>query len=416
MAMKGSNKKWRELFVTNFLGVFNDNFLKNSIIFISVTWSLPTWLSQSQLISLVASCLVVPYLIFSPIGGSLAVKYSKLKVLRLLKLIEVPVMLLACVAFYKQWVLLAVLSVFALGTQSCLYSPSKYSLIRDIGGENGVSYGSGMFETMAFMGILIGTFIASLISDHYSLLLFASIGIGVALLGYFFARIIRAEELPVEMYGSSTINPYKFVKSNYKFASRFKLVNSAVFGSSAFWLIANMVQMNIIIHCKGYYQISNSLTGVVMACAAIGIALGTGFTGKMMGTKVVKGLIIPALIGIITVLLVIVFIPLSFKAFIVMVILFAFTAGMFQVPCMALMQQADLGRKRGDTVAYLNIMNFVFILIGTLVFSITTALTDENSFAVFGVMIVLCLFILIYFLVRYPDFRNETTFLLKRNE
>ena len=129
--MKGNNKKWRELFVTNFLGVFNDNFLKNSIIFISVTWSLPTWLSQSQLISLVASCLVVPYLIFSPIGGSLAVKYSKLKVLRLLKLIEVPVMLLACVAFYKQWVLLAVLSVFALGTQSCLYSPSKYSLIRE---------------------------------------------------------------------------------------------------------------------------------------------------------------------------------------------------------------------------------------------------------------------------------------------
>jgi len=416
MAMKGSNKKWRELFVTNFLGVFNDNFLKNSIIFISVTWSLPTWLSQSQLISLVASCLVVPYLIFSPIGGSLAVKYSKLKVLRLLKLIEVPVMLLACVAFYKQWVLLAVLSVFALGTQSCLYSPSKYSLIRDIGGEDGVSYGSGMFETMAFMGILIGTFIASLISDHYSLLLFASIGIGVAFLGFYFAKKIRAEELPVEMTGSSTINPYKFVKSNYKFADRFKLVNSAVFGTSAFWLIANMVQMNIIVHCKGYYHISNSLTGVVMACAAIGIALGTGITGKIMGTRVLKGLIIPALIGIITILLVIVFIPLSFTAFIAMIILFAFTAGMFQVPCMALMQQADLGRKRGDTVAYLNMMNFVFILIGTLVFSVTTALTDENSFAVFGVMVVLCLFILIYFLVRYPDFRNETAVLLKRNK
>ena len=122
--------KWISLFATNFLGVFNDNFLKNSIIFISVAWFLPSWLSQSQLISLVASALVIPYLLFSPVGGRLAVRYSKLKVFRILKLIEIPIMLLACIAFYHQWVMLAVLSVFALGTQSCLYSPSKYSLIR----------------------------------------------------------------------------------------------------------------------------------------------------------------------------------------------------------------------------------------------------------------------------------------------
>ena len=127
--------KWISLFATNFLGVFNDNFLKNSIIFISVSWLLPSWLSQSQLISVVASALVVPYLLFSPIGGRLAVRYSKLKIFRILKLVEIPIMLLACVAFYYQWVIVAVLSVFALGTQSCLYSPSKYSLIRDIGGE-----------------------------------------------------------------------------------------------------------------------------------------------------------------------------------------------------------------------------------------------------------------------------------------
>jgi len=414
--MSTTSYKWFPLFITNFLGVFNDNFLKNAIIFIAVGWSLPTWLSQSQLISLVASCLVIPYLLFSPIGGNLAVRFSKLKVLRILKLIEIPVMLLACVAFYKHWVILAVLSVFTLGTQSCLYSPSKYSLIRDIGGEKGVSFGSGMFETMAFIGILLGTFVASVVSDHYSLLLFAVIAIAVAVLGYFTSTTITAVELPEEKSDLLSFNPIRFVKKNYLFARNFRLLNSAVFGSSAFWLIANMIQMNIIIHCKNFYGTSNSVTGIVMACAAIGIAAGTAVTGKIMGTEVKKGLIIPALTGMILSLIILAFVPLTFTLFVIMIIAFAFIAGMFQVPCMAMMQQADLGRKRGDTVAYLNMMNFVFILIGTALFSLTTALTKENSFAVFDVMIGLCLLMLTYFLFRYHDFRQATNdYFIRKN-
>ena len=157
--------KWNALFISNFLGVFNDNLLKNCIIFISVAWAMPTWITQSQLISIVSAALIIPYLILSPVAGRLSVVYSKKKVFRFFKLLELPIMLTACIAFYYQWILLAVFAVLLMGIQSCLYSPSKYSLIRDIGGEEGVSYGSGVFETMAFLGILLGTVTASLLSD-----------------------------------------------------------------------------------------------------------------------------------------------------------------------------------------------------------------------------------------------------------
>src|SRR5665647_1369786 len=160
--------KWTALFVSNFLGIFNDNLLKNSIIFITVTWTIPNWLTQSQLISIVSASLIVPYLFLSPLGGRFAVIYSKKKVFIFFKLLEFPIMFIACVAFYYQWVMLAVFSVLLMGIQSCLYSPSKYSLIRDIGGVEGVSFGSGIFEMMAFLGILTGTVIASVVSDHYS--------------------------------------------------------------------------------------------------------------------------------------------------------------------------------------------------------------------------------------------------------
>ncbi len=405
--------KWFYLFLSNFLGVFNDNFLKNAIIFIGISWILPSWLTPSQIISIVSACLVVPYLFFSPVGGQWAMRYSKLKVFRMMKLIEIPIVLIGAAAFYFQWIFLAVFSVLLLGTQSCLYSPSKYGLIRDIGGESGASFGSGMFETMAFLGILIGTFTASLVSDHYSLYLLGGILLGVAILGYVVTNSIQVKELPIE-HTANTLNPLKFILSNYKFAKAYPLVNSAVLGASVFWMIGGMLQMNVIIHCRNVLHVSNSMTGVVMACAAVGIALGTAFTGKISKGNVKKGLILPALSGMIVCLTLMLVLPLSFPLFLSVTILFAFLGGMFQVPCLATIQQADLGRKIGDIIAYLNMVTFLFILIGTLFFSLTTLFSGESSFAVFGVMLGVCVSVWLYFMFRYPDFRRESGEMFKR--
>ena len=260
---------------------------------------------------------------------------------------------------------------------------------------------------MAFLGILLGTFSASLVSDRYSLILLSAILIGVAVLGYVVTRAIKVKELPIEI-DSNTINPVKFVLSNYKYSKNFKLINSAVFGASSFGLIGSMLQMNIIIHCKDVLHVSNSITGVVMACVAVGIAVGTAFTGKISKGEVKRGLIIVALTGMICCLLILFLLPLSFTPFLVVVIVFAFLGGMFQVPSLATIQHENLGRKIGDIFAYLNMVTFFFILISTVLFSITTRITNENSYAVFGVMTVVCIIVLLYFLFRYSDFRKET--------
>ena len=282
--------KWTPLFLSNFLGVYNDNFLKNCIIFIAVGWALPKWMTQSQLISMVSASLVVPYLFLSPLAGRFAVIYSKKKVFSLCKLLEIPVLAVACVAFYFHWVMVAVFAVLVMGILSCLYSPSKYSLIRDIGGEHGVSFGSGVFEMMAFLGILIGTVSASIVSDVYNQWVVFGIYIGLAVLGYVVTRSIKAVELPEDENKAGTLNPIRFLIDSYRFARNHASVNNAIFGASAFWLIGGMLQMNLVIHCKHVYQASNTTTGMVMACAAIGIALGCWAAGKISGREVKKGL------------------------------------------------------------------------------------------------------------------------------
>lgn len=383
-----TERNWIALFTSNFLGVFNDNLLKNSIIFVSVTWSLPTWFTQSQLISVVSAALIFPYLFFSPYAGNLSVRISKLKVFRFFKLIEIPIMLIASIAFIFENVYLAVFAVVLMGIQSSMYSPAKYSLIRDIGGEKKVAFGSGVFETMAFLGILGGTVVASLFSDFYGKTELIILFLVIAILGYFTTSIIKVNELPIENQTQSN-NPFVFLKQSYKLARHYKDVNIAVVGSSVFWLIGGVLQMNLVIHSNKVFNATNTETGIIMAIAAVAIALGCSVAAKIAGQTSGQKLILPGIAGMILFLSFLTFFDLNFFVYGICVFGTAFSGGFFQVPCLAMIQKSKSGRKLSDLIAYLNLTTFVFVLLGTVLFWLTTYFTNENSFAVFGVILLI---------------------------
>jgi MFS family permease len=403
-AMATVKKNWTHLFLTNFIGVFNDNFLKHCIIFIAVTWDLPVWLSRSQLISAVAAALVLPYLLFSPWAGRLASRHSKQRIWQLLKLLEIPVMLLASIAFVYHWVGIALLSVLLLGILSCLYSPSKYGLIRDIGGPEGVSFGSGVFETMAFLGILIGSVAAPFLSDHYQVWILIAVIMLMSVLGYLTSRQLKVQELPEDTDSDQTINPIVFLYRSFRYARGHRYINSAVLGTSVFWMIGGMIQMNVVIHCVQTLGTSNSVAGIILCCAAVGIALGCTAAGLLSKNTVRPEMIPIGLAGMIISLCALLFFHPTVVGTGILVFSLAFMGGFFEIPCMALVQHANLGRKLGDMIAYLNLVNFVFVLLGTGLFSWITYVTHDNSLAVFAAILVVCALTLLYFLFRHLEF------------
>ena len=369
----------------------NDNFLKNSIIFIGITWVMPSWLNLSQLTTLVAACLVAPYLIFSPLSGRMAVKYSKQAVFRWCKVAEFPIVVLACIAFLNQWILISISSVLIMGIQSCLYSPSKYGLIRDIGGEEGIPYGSGMLETMAFLGILAGTVIAAIMADYSSVYFVCAMLFVFATGGYLFARNIKVKELPAEQEHKSSVNPLRFLKQSYLFAKQHPNINMGVFGVAMFWLVGGLLQMNLVIHCKQTIGISSSGTGMVMATVATGIAVGCILAGKLCKKGRSTRVMFSGLTGMILFLLLIVLINPGIYLFASIAFILAISGGLFEVPCLAMIQQANIGRKLGDMLAYMNFVIFTFIFFGSIIFSLVTYLTNESSMAVFVTILVLCI-------------------------
>ena len=385
------NMRWFKLFLLNFVGVLNDNFMKHCIIFVAVGWIMPEWMTQSQLIAAVSAALVLPYLLLSPYSGEIAERYSKQQVVRLMKLLELPIVALAGVGFWIESVWVVLSAVLLMGMQSCLYSPAKYGLIRDVDGERGVAFGSGMFEMMAFLGILIGTVLAAYLSDHYAWWIVAAVMFTLAIIGYYLSRILGIVEMQYteEKVEKQSRNPLKFLIQSYKFASQYRGLNKAIYGASLLWLLGGMLQMNVVLHCTKTLGMTNTASSLILAMAAVGIAIGCSVTGKLIEKRNKKSFIIIGLLGIILALSVL----LSFNpqgwCLGVLIFLIAFCGGMFQVPCLAIVQSADVGEKLGSMLAYLNLLTFIFVLFGTALFSITTVLSSENSIVVFLVMLII---------------------------
>lgn len=383
--------RWFKLFLLNFVGVLNDNFMKHCIIFVSVGWVMPGWMTQSQLIAAVSAALVLPYLLLSPYSGEIAERFEKQKIVRLMKMLELPIVALAGIGFWIESVWVVLLAVLLMGVQSCLYSPAKYGLIRDVEGEKGVAFGSGMFEMMAFLGILIGTVLAAYLSDHYVWWIVTVVMLGFAIIGYYLSKIlgiVETQYIEVKTEKQSR-NPIKFLIQSYKFASQHKGLNKAIYGASLLWLLGGMLQMNVVLHCTKTLGMTNTASSLILAMAAIGIAIGCSVTGKLIDNRSKKSFIIVGLLGIILALNIL----LSFNpqgwGLGVLIFVVAFCGGMFQVPCLAIVQSADVGEKLGSMLAYLNLLTFIFVLFGTALFSIVTALTSENSIAVFFVMLII---------------------------
>ena len=189
-----------------------------------------------MVVTLASAALVIPYLLFSPLAGRLAKIYKKRKIVVWAKFAEMLIMLVATAGFLLHSTGLVLGSILLMGLQSALFSPSKYGLIRDIGGEEGISFGSGAMEMFAFVGILTGTLMAAFLSESVAIPVLCVILFGVALLGWLSSLTIRANESEPLNGSHETLNPVKFVKDMFVRALAFRGLNLVVVGLATFWL------------------------------------------------------------------------------------------------------------------------------------------------------------------------------------
>ena len=77
--MNETRNSFLPLYITNFFGVVNDNFLKTLAGFVVMNW-LPDAKMQSVYLNITAAALVLPYILFSPLADRLTAIFPKSRI------------------------------------------------------------------------------------------------------------------------------------------------------------------------------------------------------------------------------------------------------------------------------------------------------------------------------------------------
>ena len=386
------------LFVTNFLGVVNDNFLKTLASFVVIGW-LADASSQSVFMGVTAGALVLPFILFSPLADRLTALLPKVGILRLAKAAELPIVALAAVGFSCGSAAIVVGAIVLMGLQSALYSPAKYALVRDIGGERRISTGMGGMEGVTFAAVLAGTVAGSFVADldaarpwvkDVCLFIFAALGFALSF-------TVRAdEERNRELHA---VNPVRFLRRAVRMPRRYEGLNAVILTLSVFWWAAAMLQMGLLVYGRRVLGLDATHTGMTLALAAVGIVAGQVAAGFVDRRFFLLGLT-PLTGGVAAVLLLVLFfVPMGAGAFSAVVALLAFDFGLFKLPFDTEIQKVVKGPRLNTMLAYFNQVSFLFMLAASGVYALVSWAFGPRAFLL--VLAVALLVAPLWFLFHY---------------
>src|SRR5262245_612173 len=155
-----TTRRFAPLFWCQFFSAFNDNFLKNALVFL-ILFKIGGENAES-LITLAAAVFIAPFFFLSGLGGQLADRFDKSIVAQRLKLFEIVVAGLAVVGFALHSVPVMFAALGCFGVIAALFGPIKYGILPDHLAREELPAGNALVEGATFLAILLGTIVGGL--------------------------------------------------------------------------------------------------------------------------------------------------------------------------------------------------------------------------------------------------------------
>jgi acyl-[acyl-carrier-protein]-phospholipid O-acyltransferase/long-chain-fatty-acid--[acyl-carrier-protein] ligase len=149
------SRRFAPLFWCQFFSAFNDNFLKNALIFL-ILFKIGG-ADAAALVTLAGAVFIAPFFLLSGLGGELADRFDKALVAQRLKLAEIGAAALAVAGFGLHALPVLFAALFAFGVIAALFGPIKYGILPDHLARNELPAGNALVEAATFLAILIGT-------------------------------------------------------------------------------------------------------------------------------------------------------------------------------------------------------------------------------------------------------------------
>lgn len=273
-----ATRRFGPYFATQFLNAFNDNLYKTAMLFL-VTYRLMAEdpAGAAGLVSIAAGVLMLPFLLFSGIAGTLADAVDKARIARVVKTAEIGIMAIGAVALNGTSIPLLMGVVFLLGVHSTFFSPIKYSILPQHLAHREILLGTGLTEGGTFVAILLGQVLGGLLTPTW-----ASIGIlAVAALGWATARAIppappAADAAPVDW------NPIRSTRTIVRDTYANPIIRDATIAISWFWGLGTVYTTQFIPLVKGNLHASEGVATLFLTTFSVGIAVGSVGVARLL--------------------------------------------------------------------------------------------------------------------------------------
>lgn len=376
-------KTFYPLFWTQFLGAFNDNFLKNALV-IGITiqsvkvFGLPT----EQTVALAGGLFILPFFLFSAIAGEISDKYDKSKVLQATKLLEIGVMLLSAWALIIKNYDFLMITLFLMGLQSAFFGPAKFSILPQHLPATQILLANAWVEAATFLAILLGTILGGIIislkGGHEMV---AVLLVLIAILGYLTSRSIP---LAPSSQPHLALN-FELISATWKqfqFSRQDKKVFAAMMAGSWFWFVGAFILSLLPSLCTKYFQSNENLITFFLTVFSVGIGGGSFLSSRVSHQKVKLKIVQWGALGMSGSLLALFILclrthetPVSLWSLIlsphgalVTITLFCLSvaSGLYIVPLNSYIQEASDEKKRSRIIATYNISNSLFMVLSSL--------------------------------------------------
>ena len=376
-------RRFRPLFITQFLGALNDNVLKNALV-VLLTFQAANWttLQPEVLANLAAGIFILPFFLFSATAGQLADKIDKAQLARLVKLLEIGIVLVAGAGFFAHSFVVLMVSLFLLGLHSTIFGPVKYAILPQHLKADELVGGNALIEAGTFVAILLGTLLGGLLAGSAGATgMITLVGLVIAVSGYLASRAIPSAPPPAPEL-EINFNPIVETWRSIRFAREKRVVFLSILGISWFWLYGALLLAQFPAYTKNVIGGSETAVTLLLAVFTLGIGAGSLLCERLSAGRIELGLVPFGSIGLtlfglelalaspatpmgsapLGAMALLAF-PATWRILVDLVLIGAF-GGFFIVPLYALVQQRSSAEHRARVIAANNIFNALFMVVG----------------------------------------------------
>ena len=401
-----TQRRFAPFFWVQFLGAGNDNVFKFAFT-VLVTYQLQvSWLPPAMAGLVIGALFIFPFLLFSATSGQLADKFPKERLIRLVKDLEIVIMLLAGYGFLQQNVPVLLSCVFLMGLHSTLFGPVKFAYLPQHLSERELTGGNGMVEMGTFVAILLGNVAGGLLIAMP--LVGGSYVAGACLLIALAGRVC-AQGVPVSPATDPALrinwNPFTETWRNLQLAHGNIVVFRSLLGISWMWFFGAVFLANFPAFARDVLSGNEQVASLLLVVFSVGIGAGALLCEVLSRRHVEIGLVPLGAFGMTVFSVDLYFAASGLGASSAMgaaeflarpahwrvladLALLSLSAGIYSVPMYALIQMRSQPTHRARIVAANNILNALFMIASSLMAGalLAAGLTVTELFLVIGLL------------------------------